>query len=230
MYCIKCGVELADSEKSCPLCGTSVYHPTLVQDAGEAPYPPHRPGKRRLKRRSWLFVILIVVLTLISQLTVANIAIVGKVTWAYYAGGAIALAYLIFGLPIWFRKPNPVIFVPTAFASILLYLFGASVLSHGDWFYDFALPIVGGAAVIASAVGTLAKYLPRASFFIAGGALIALGLYSLMIEFLIYRHFLNTFHFWSVYPLMGSFLCGVGLILIGIVPTFREAFDKRFFV
>ena len=27
MYCIKCGVELADSEKSCPLCQTPVFHP-----------------------------------------------------------------------------------------------------------------------------------------------------------------------------------------------------------
>ena len=26
MYCIKCGVELADSEKVCPLCGTRVFH------------------------------------------------------------------------------------------------------------------------------------------------------------------------------------------------------------
>ena len=27
MYCIKCGVKLADTEKKCPLCGTVVYHP-----------------------------------------------------------------------------------------------------------------------------------------------------------------------------------------------------------
>ena len=31
MYCIKCGVELADTEKQCPLCGTLVYHPELEQ-------------------------------------------------------------------------------------------------------------------------------------------------------------------------------------------------------
>ena len=26
MYCVKCGVELGDSEKTCPLCGTSVFY------------------------------------------------------------------------------------------------------------------------------------------------------------------------------------------------------------
>ncbi len=230
MYCVKCGVELADSEKSCPLCGTVVYHPVLSQEAGELMYPPHRPGKRRLKRRSWLFVILIVTVTLISQLAVANMAVVGRISWAYYAGGGIALAYLIFGLPVWFRRPNPVIFVPTGFAAVLVYVFGAALLSGGDWFYDFALPIISGAAIIATAVAALSYYLKRGSFFIAGGALLALGLYSLMVEYLIYKHFLSVFHFWSVYPLIGCFVCGIGLILIGIVPTFREAFNKRFFV
>lgn len=48
MYCIKCGVELADSEKVCPLCGTRVFHPDLPGGQGETPYPPTTvPGPRR---------------------------------------------------------------------------------------------------------------------------------------------------------------------------------------
>lgn len=230
MYCVKCGVELADSEKSCPLCGTVAYHPEVVREEGELPYPPHRPGKRRLKRRSWLFVLLIVAVTLMSQLVVANLAISGKVTWSYYASGGIALAYLVVGLPIWFRNPNPAIFVPTAFGAILAYVFGSAMLSGGDWFYPFALPIILGAALICSAVAALSHYIKNGSFFIAGGALIAFGLYAVMVEQLVYIHFLKTFYFWSVYPLIGCVVCGVGLILIGIVPTFREAFNKRFFI
>ena len=31
MYCVKCGVRLADTEKVCPLCATRVYHPDLEQ-------------------------------------------------------------------------------------------------------------------------------------------------------------------------------------------------------
>ena len=37
MYCIKCGVELADSEKRCPLCGTPVFHPDLPRNLTEPP-------------------------------------------------------------------------------------------------------------------------------------------------------------------------------------------------
>ena len=36
MYCINCGVKLADSEKRCPLCGTVPYHPDIVRQEGEA--------------------------------------------------------------------------------------------------------------------------------------------------------------------------------------------------
>ena len=39
MYCIKCGVKLADSEKKCPLCNTVVYHPDLQQNEVKPLYP-----------------------------------------------------------------------------------------------------------------------------------------------------------------------------------------------
>ena len=41
MYCIKCGVELADSEKVCPLCGTRVYHPDIEIKTTEPPFPEY---------------------------------------------------------------------------------------------------------------------------------------------------------------------------------------------
>ena len=37
MFCVKCGVALADSEKACPLCGTRVFHPDLPQPQGDPP-------------------------------------------------------------------------------------------------------------------------------------------------------------------------------------------------
>ena len=41
MYCIKCGVELADSEDRCPLCGTKVYNPEIVRVLEDPPYPQY---------------------------------------------------------------------------------------------------------------------------------------------------------------------------------------------
>ena len=42
MYCVKCGVELADSEKKCPLCGTPVFHPDIPRNLSEPPFPPDK--------------------------------------------------------------------------------------------------------------------------------------------------------------------------------------------
>lgn len=36
MYCIKCGVKLADSEKKCPLCNTIVCHPEFEPNPDRA--------------------------------------------------------------------------------------------------------------------------------------------------------------------------------------------------
>lgn len=38
MYCINCGVELADSETVCPLCGTRVFHPDMPRQQGSLPF------------------------------------------------------------------------------------------------------------------------------------------------------------------------------------------------
>ena len=53
MYCVKCGVELADTENKCPLCGTSVYHPDIVRDKAEPTYPAYVNGRERCARKEY---------------------------------------------------------------------------------------------------------------------------------------------------------------------------------
>ena len=57
MYCIKCGVELKDSEEKCPLCGTVVFHPDMKRPDGEKPYPAEsrRPAETA-SRSGMLFI------------------------------------------------------------------------------------------------------------------------------------------------------------------------------
>ena len=42
MYCVKCGVQLADTEKICPLCATVVFHPDVTQAPAEPLYPKNQ--------------------------------------------------------------------------------------------------------------------------------------------------------------------------------------------
>ena len=68
MYCINCGVKLADTEKQCPLCGVRVFHPDLAQPEGQRLYPEGQyPAARR---RSLLPQIILTVLFLQAALIV----------------------------------------------------------------------------------------------------------------------------------------------------------------
>ena len=49
MYCIKCGVELGNSEKQCPLCKTVVYHPDFQNEGAERLFPENKYPKKNRK-------------------------------------------------------------------------------------------------------------------------------------------------------------------------------------
>ena len=77
MYCVKCGVELADSEKVCPLCGTRAFHPDMPPQQGQPPYPvDHRPHTEEVSRSGVLFL-----LTVLALLSAVLFILEGKVWW-----------------------------------------------------------------------------------------------------------------------------------------------------
>ena len=56
MYCIKCGVKLAEHQKHCPLCSTVVFHPE-IQPTGESPYPAQRQPAPQLRSQVALVIV-----------------------------------------------------------------------------------------------------------------------------------------------------------------------------
>ena len=211
MYCIKCGVELKDSEEKCPLCGTVVFNPDMKRPDGEKPYPAEsrRPAE-----------------TLLCDWKVN-----GTLVWSGYAAGALALVYIIVVLPMWFRHATPVIFVAADFVAIGLYLLYIDFAVNGHWFLSFAFPVTGGAMLIACAAVTLLHYLRKGHLFVYAGTLIAIGGFAVLVEFLINI----TFHVsdtlvWSLYPLACSLIFGVTLIVIACCPKMREGLRRKFFI
>ncbi len=231
MYCVKCGVELAESERACPLCGTAVYHPDLPAPSGAPTYPGRHPLRRTINRHAPLYPVTLLVIMICLQLTVLDLHAGGGLSWSYYATGGLALLYIVAVLPLWFRRVNPVIFVPCDFAAVIAYIFGIDLMLDGGWFLSFAFPVVGVLGLITTAVITLCRYVRRGYFFIWGGAVIALGGYLVLLEMFIHITFaVEHFFFWSLYPLMGCLLLGAFLIVVGICRPLREALEKKFFL
>jgi len=231
MYCIKCGAELADGETSCPLCRTRVYHPDFNVPAGEEFYPKKKyPDARRKSFFPQIVLTFAFILPMIIVL-LCDLQFSVGITWSGYVIGALVIGYVALILPLWFKKPNPVIFVPCSFAAVVVYLLYINFTVNGNWFLSFAFPIAGGIGVIVTAVVTLMRYLRRGRLYIIGGAFAAFGAFILLMEFMLTVTFDGIeFVGWSLYPLTVFILFGGMLIFLGISRTAREAMERKFFI
>ena len=231
MYCINCGVKLADSEKRCPLCGTVPYHPDIVRQEGEALYPPDRYPRRETNRKTVLGAVTILMLIPIFITLICDLGIHGRVTWSGYVVGGLLLCYVAAVLPQWFQRPNPVIFVPCGFAAAGVYVLYIDLSLHGGWFLSFAFPVTGFLGLLVTAVVVLTRYTRRAEMYIYGGALILLGAFMPLMEYLMKLTFqMPRFIGWSWYPLVVLVLMGGTLIFLALCRPARETVDRKFFL
>ncbi len=230
MYCIKCGVKLADSEKVCPLCKTPVFHPDLKQGAGEPTYPEFTPPEQKASPKGILFIITCLMLIPLLITLAVDLMTGGGLSWSGYVLGGEVMLYTICILPTWFKRPNPSVFVPVAFAEIALFLWYINRSIGTSWFWTFALPITAAIGLIVTAVAVLCHYLRKGYLYIFGGAFAALGLYCVLIEILVTVTFARPFIFWSLYPCIALFIIAAMLITIAVCRPLRESLERKFFI
>ncbi len=231
MYCIKCGVELPDTEKQCPLCHTQLILPPDYEAKEQTPlYPPGKYPDREKRRLVAQGIILAAFLMPMLIVLILDYQVGGAVTWSGFVIGALMVSYVMIGLPTWFRRPNPVIFVPCSFVAIGVYLLYIDLAIHGNWFLSFAFPVTGGVGLIVTAVVTLLKYVGKGKMFIFGGGAVALGGFLLLVEYLMAITFPNTgMIWWSLYPMVVLVLLGGVLIFLGICAPAREVLERKTF-
>lgn len=228
MFCVYCGVKLADTEEKCPLCGTTVYHPDIRQSKAPALYPKDRIPKP-VRSKGINGVILFLFLFPVVICLLADLLTNGHVEWFGYVAGALGIGYIFLALPLWFHRPNPVIFVPCGLASVILYLLYINFVTGGNWFLFFALPIAGCFSIILSALVTLLHYLHKGRLYIWGGGLMALGVFTLLIEYLLCITFSFVYSGWSFYPFISLLFGGGLLIYLAINRTARERMQRKLF-
>lgn len=229
MYCVKCGVRLADTEEICPLCETAVYHPDIPRTPAEPLYPPKKmPKAKRGSRALNGAVIFLFMIPLILSLF-ADLQIDGTIDWFGFVAGGLAVLYTVTALPLWFQKRNPVIFVPCDFAAATLYLLYIDLATDGHWFLPFAFPMAGALCLIVSAVVTLWRYLRKGKLYVLGGAFAALGALAPLMEGLLCLTFELPFVGWSFYPLIGLAAIGGLLIYFAANSAAREMMERKLF-
>ena len=231
MYCIQCGVKLADTETACPLCGTVPYHPTIRRTAAPPLYPQNRCPTVKLNRRGALIAVTTAFLLPLLITLLCDLRINSRVTWSGYSMGALLLLYVLTVLPFWFMHPNPVVFVPCGFAASLLYLLYINLASGGHWFMGFAFPSVGFLGLLITAMTALLYYTRRGRLYIFGGAFILLGIFMPIMELLLNITFARPHYAaWSIYPMTTLVLLGGMLIFLAICRPARESMEQKFFL
>lgn len=231
MYCVNCGVKLADTEKCCPLCQTVVFHPDLVQKDVAPLYPeelgPNLPVDSSVVR----IVVATAYLLAILVSLVCDLQTGGELTWSGYVIGGLLLSYVVIMLPLWFSDPNPVIFVPCDFAAAALYLLYIDLFTGGQWFLSFAFPVTGFLGLLVTTVVVLRRYIRRGRLYVFGGAIMALGAFMPVMELLLSITFSKvSFIGWCFYPLIALGLIGGMLLLLAICRPARHAVARRFFI
>lgn len=231
MYCANCGVKLAPSEQRCPMCQLRAYHPDLPEQTEQGLYPRKKLPKNA-GRSAWPQIILTTMFVLPMLIVMlCDLRLTGRVTWSGYVIGALLVGYVIFVLPVWFRKPNPTVFVPCGFTAAALYLLYISLYTNGGWFLTFAFPVTGCIGLIVTAVTVLVQYVKKGKLYIFGGALMLLGVLMLLIEHLINVTFsIGHFALWSLYPMTALLVVGALLIFLAICRPARQTMERKLFI
>ena len=230
MYCANCGVKLADTEKQCPLCGIRAFHPDILRQPAPPVYPPEQYPSHSIGRKGLQIILTTLFLLPLIVSLLCDLELNGGITWSGYVIGALILGYVSVVLPLWFRKPNPVIFLPCSFAGILGYLLYISLVTRGGWFLTFGLPVAGFLGLLLTAVTALLRYLRRGVLYISGGALVLLGGFMPLMGYLLNLTFFTPgFAFWSLYPGVSLFLLGGTLIFLAICRPARQTMERKLF-
>ena len=232
MYCIRCGIELSDGQKICPICQTRVYHPDFKKTDALPTYPRKAFKSEEINIRGLLFVVTLLHLIPIIFALILDLNLNGRVDWTGFVVGAILLLYVAAVLPLWFKRANPAIFVPVDFGVLAVYLWYINFALDKNWFWTLALPITLMVGAIATSMTVLLRYINRGRLYIVGGGFILGGFSVMVLEQLLHITFevKHSGFIWSLYPAVFLAVVGIGLIVIEIVKPFKESLKKVFFL
>lgn len=231
-YCVNCGVQLADSEKHCPLCQTEVINPKAPKrEPDEHPYSRHVDSlMKRIDRRYFatLAALLLCIPCIISVLL--DILTGGGLTWAAYVIGAVAVVYIVVLLPYFFRKYHAVIFLGADCAAVLLYLLFIETTNGGQWFIPLGLPLTVSASICLLALALVFTKHKLSVIVKTGAVLIAVGVFVVAVEVFISLYSYNEVRFvWSFYTLIPCAVLGVAAFVLEHRQNFKERVRRRLF-
>ena len=231
-YCVNCGVELADSEKHCPLCHVEVANPkALWREPAERPYSRHVDNLMRRIDQRYFAALAGLLLTIPGAISLL-LDMIGdaRLTWSAYVIGGVALVYIFFLLPLYFKKRHPVLFPALDCAAVLLYLLFIEQMNGGGWFWGLGLPLTVAAGVCVIGLALLFTKTRFSVLVKAGGLLTAVGLFVVWAEISVRLYLYGAFKLnWSLYALAPCLVLAAAMLILDHRNNFKEGIRRRLF-
>ena len=234
-YCVNCGVELAPSEKHCPLCGVEVINP--AQPAPENPWQPypHRddPVISQINRRFIAAMITIALAFPMAICLAIDFTYSGTLSWSLYVSGSLVMLWFWLAPGFLFKKAPILLIMLSISGSVLgfLYLVEYLVQPETAWFVPLAMPLVLLLTLLSSSVTVLLRrkiirgFATPAAIVIAAG-LMAAGTDLLITLFRTERWLLS----WSWFVLLPCLAVAAVFLLIARRRKIRTEILKRLHV
>ena len=230
-YCVHCGVELADCERACPLCGTPVADPSSPQRSGEKPFPAPAEKTTPEVKTSGVFLILTLIFLLPLLLAlVCDYSINDRVSWSGYVAGAIAVAYCIIVPPCCWRA-SPVWFVLADYAAVAAFLAFIERRGGGAWFDELCLPLLSVATAFVVLILVWSRRRRRGALATAALVIAAAGVFTVIVEWRLIATLGGETRFtWSLYPLVSCSLVAAILVVIDRNEHIKEKLRRKLFI
>ena len=228
MYCVRCGVKLADGVQRCPLCQTPIWNPEGTEPV-ERPFSDRFPAPPKSRRYPLLAFVTALFLAAALSTLIACLTTLGEVGWSGYVMLGLALVYFAMVFPFWFDRREPLIFIPWAFALTEGYLLYICLRTGGHWFLSFAFPVVLLLCLFTTAPIALFRFLKRRRLLITGSLFVAMGCSTMLVELFQCITFHTSMFTWSLYCVAAFSSIGLFLILSGLIPPWREFLERKLF-
>lgn len=231
-YCVNCGVELADSEKRCPLCHVEVVNPKAPwEEPAQRPYSRHVNTIMRRIDRGYLATLAGLLLFIPCVVTVLLDILSGNgLTWSAYVIGAVGLVYISVLLPFYFKRYHTVVFLSADFAAVALYLFLIESMGSGRWFLGLALPLTATAGICTIGLAFLFTRGFSMLLLKIGVIMITIGVFLVCVEILTSLYAYGAVRFaWSLYALIPCAALGAATLVLERRKKLKETIRRRLF-
>ena len=233
-YCVHCGVELAPSERDCPLCHTLVQDPHCDWAKPETlPYPETIDVKDAHIDRRYARSLVAAVLAVIGLVTlVLDLLSGGGLSWSPYLIGSMGLIYAFVVVPILFKFSRPYAYITIDFLSLAAFLLMIAVLTDGlSWYIGLFVPLfVLGVLVLLGAVLALRRREWPMLYRVAASCLLV-GIFLLGLEAItrIYKE-MPIFFRWSFYAAIPTTVLAIMLVIAERNDKIKNEIKKRLFI